>query len=68
MPEVDLPETGPTWDERLKYKHSWRGARDKKIRRIKRLSKKKYARTGLIVGLIMGVLWVIILMLIWGIW
>lgn len=66
MPEVDLPEKGPSWDEQLKYKHSWRGARDRKIRRIKRLGKKKYAKAGIVVGLVLGILWVLLIMLVWG--
>lgn len=63
MPEIDL-EDG--YKQKLIYKYSARGKRDKKIESIKRRGKKKYARAGCIFGLIIGVAVAIGLLFAWG--
>lgn len=60
MPEVDLPEV-QSYEERLKYKWSWRGERDRKIRHIQRLGKKKYMKAGLVAGLVIGIVIMLLL-------
>jgi hypothetical protein len=65
MPEADLPDK-KDYKEELIYKHSWRGARDRKIRSYKMKGKKKYAKAGWLVGLVAGVLVGLVLLLAWG--
>lgn len=52
--EADLPGK-KDYARELVYKHSWRGERDRRIARIKRLGRKRYMKWGLALGLALGI-------------